>query len=97
MQTTKEYINLLKRHSAILQQQYNMSSLIIFGSVARGEQNKDSDVDVLVDLPASLRLIGGANDYLEHILGCRVDMVRRHNNLTPFFLKQVERDGIKIF
>ena len=37
------------------------------------------------------------NDYLEEITGRHVDMIRRHKNLTPFFLKQVERDGVRIF
>ena len=41
--------------------------------------------------------VGGANDYLEDLLGCHVDMIRNHNRLTPFFRKQVERDGITIF
>ena len=74
-----------------------MTSMSLFGSVARGEQTEGSDVDVLVDMPATLRGVGGANDYLEDLLGCHVDMIRNHNRLTPFFRKQVERDGITIF
>ncbi|MBO6074222.1 MAG: nucleotidyltransferase domain-containing protein [Paludibacteraceae bacterium] len=69
----------------------------LFGSVARGEQGADSDVDVLVDMPPKYYEACAANDYLEDILQCRVDMVRRHDRLTPFFIKQVERDGIRIF
>ena len=65
----------------------------LFGSAARGEQTENSDVDVLVDMPATLRGVGGANDYLENLLGCHVDMVRNHKHLTPFFRKQIERDG----
>jgi predicted nucleotidyltransferase len=69
----------------------------LFGSVARGEHTENSDVDVFVEMPATLRGVGGANDYLEHITGTHVDMILKHSNLTPFFLKQVERDGIRIF
>jgi len=97
MKSTQEYIQLLKAHAPILRDRYGMTSMLLFGSAARGEQHADSDVDVLVDMPPTLRAVGGANDYLENLLGCHVDMVRNHGHLTPFFKKQVERDGITIF
>ena len=97
MRSTQEYIKLLQAHAPILHERYGVTSMSLFGSVARGEQKENSDVDVLVDMPASLRDVGGANDYLENLLGCHVDMVRNHGHLTPFFRKQVERDGITIF
>ena len=97
MKTTKEYITLLKQHAPILQDRYGVTSMSLFGSVARGEHRDGSDVDVLVDMPPLLRAVGGANDYLEDLLGCHVDMVRNHKHLTPFFKKQIERDGITIF
>jgi hypothetical protein len=97
MKSTQEYITLLKQHAPLLKSRYGMTSMSLFGSVARGEQTEGSDVDVLVDMPATLRGVGGANDYLEDLLGCHVDMIRNHNRLTPFFRKQVERDGITIF
>ena len=97
MKTTQEYIDLLTQHAPILKEQYGMTSLSLFGSVARGQQREDSDVDVLVDMPPKFYEACAANDYLENLLDCHVDMVRRHNRLTPFFLKQVERDGIRVF
>ncbi|MBR0296088.1 MAG: nucleotidyltransferase family protein [Paludibacteraceae bacterium] len=97
MKTTQEYIDLLRLQIPILRKRYGMTSMSLFGSVARGEQHEDSDVDILVDMPASLRSVGGANDYLEQLLGCHVDMVRNHGHLTPLFRKQIERDGITIF
>ncbi|MBQ9522991.1 MAG: nucleotidyltransferase family protein [Paludibacteraceae bacterium] len=97
MKSTQEYISTLKQHAPILRDRFGMTAMSLFGSVARGEQNENSDVDVLVDMPPTLRAVGGANDYLEQILGCHVDMIRNHNRLTPFFRKQVARDGITIF
>lgn len=97
MKSTQEYITLLKEHAPVLRDKYGMTSMSLFGSVARGEQKEDSDVDVLVEMPSTLRAVGGANDYLEQITGKHVDMIIRHRNLTPFFLKEVERDGVRIF
>jgi uncharacterized protein len=49
----------------------------VFGSVARGEDTDDSDIDILVDLDAGVGLIGliGLGRELEEILGRRVDVV----------------------
>ena len=97
MRTTQEYIATLKQHAPILRERFGMKSMSLFGSVARGKHTEDSDVDVFVDMPVTLRGVGGANDYLEQITGKHVDMIVKHRNLTPFFLKEVERDGVRIF
>ncbi|MDT4894210.1 MAG: uncharacterized protein QOE97_3245 [Pseudonocardiales bacterium] len=49
----------------------------VFGSVARGEDRPDSDVDLLVDLPQDMGLIGlgRARADLERILDARVDLI----------------------
>jgi len=97
MKSTEEYIETLRRHAPILRERYGMTSMRLFGSVARGEQREDSDVDVLVDLPPKFHNACAANDYLEEVLGCHVDMIRNREGLTPFFRRQVQRDGITIF
>lgn len=49
----------------------------VFGSVARGEADHESDVDFLVDLEPgrSLLDLGGLQMDLEALLGCQVDVV----------------------
>ena len=49
----------------------------VFGSVARGEANSESDIDFLVDLGPNRSLfdLGGLLADLEDLLGCRVDVV----------------------
>ena len=53
------------------------SNLRVFGSVARGEEHDDSDIDLLVDHPASTGLLGLARlqKELSNILGTTVDLV----------------------
>ena len=97
MKSTQEYIAILTEHAPILREQFGMTAMTLFGSVARGCQKEGSDIDVLVDMPPKYYEACAANDYLEIVTGCPVDMIRRHHNLTPFFLKQVEKDGIRIF
>lgn len=49
----------------------------IFGSFARGEEKKNSDVDILVELPSNVSLLGmvGLQTKLENVLGRSVDLV----------------------
>jgi predicted nucleotidyltransferase len=53
------------------------SNLRIFGSVARGDDNPDSDVDFLVDFEASRSLVDVAGLILDlqEILGVPVDVI----------------------
>lgn len=34
--------------------------------------------------------------YLEALLGCPVDIIRKHQHLNPFLLKEIEREGIEV-
>lgn len=49
----------------------------VFGSVARKEADRESDIDFLVELEPgrSLLDLGGLQMGLESLLGCRVDVV----------------------
>ena len=56
---------------------YDARDVRVFGSVARGEDDRESDVDFLVGLETgrSLLDLGGLQMELEELLGCRVDVV----------------------
>ena len=44
MKTSQEYIDLIRTHQSELQQQFGITSMRLFGSVARGEQREGSDI-----------------------------------------------------
>ena len=75
---------------------FGVRSLRLFGSVARNEQHETSDVDIFVDMDPDLFQLIGLKEYLENLLGCDVDIVRKHRNNNEFLLKQIEKDGIDI-
>jgi len=56
---------------------YGAYNVRVFGSVARGEADAESDVDLLVDMESSRSLfdLGGLLTDLEDLLGCNVDVV----------------------
>lgn len=56
---------------------HGITNVRVFGSVARGDDRPDSDIDLLADLPDGLGLVGlgQARSDLERILDARVDLV----------------------
>lgn len=55
---------------------YGVTNVRVFGSVARGEDGPDSDVDLLADLPPGITLVRLARlrEELSAALGARVDV-----------------------
>ena len=53
-------------------------------------------MDVFVEMEPDLFRIIGLKEFLENLLGCSVDVVRKHRNNNEFLLKQIEKDGIDI-
>ncbi len=64
-----EILRVASRHGA--------SDVRVFGSVARGDADRESDIDFLVELETgrSLLDLGGLQMELESLLGRRVDVV----------------------
>ena len=94
----KQYIEILKQCSPKLRDDYGITSLRLFGSIARNEQREDSDVDVFVEtVTPNPFLLMEAKEYLEEHTGCRVDIIRNHRNLNPRLKKRIEKDGVVIF
>ncbi len=64
-----EALEVLARHG--------LSNPRVFGSVARGDENPESDVDLLVDIPEGVGLVtlGRCQAELEALLGAPVDLV----------------------
>ncbi|MDP3025493.1 MAG: nucleotidyltransferase family protein [candidate division Zixibacteria bacterium] len=89
MREIKELKEIIKQHRQELEQRFKVKTIAIFGSYARGEQTKESDVDVLVEFsgPVGFLFIHLA-DYLEEILGVKVDLI------TPEAIKPNRRKYI---
>ena len=79
MKTSSEIERILRKNIQSLKKDYNLNSLGIFGSFVKGEQNEDSDLDILVDFEKPiglLKFIKLEND-LSKIIGIKVDLVMK--------------------
>jgi len=72
---------------------HDVANLRVFGSVARGEDRPDSDLDLLADLPPGMGLLGlgRVQADLEAVLGSRVDLVPA-GDLKPGVSARAKRD-----
>lgn len=73
----------------------------LFGSVARGEENEKSDIDILFvpdrsGGPFTLFTMGGMYMDLRKLLGREIDLVE-DGTLRPYAVENVERDKILIY
>lgn len=91
------YVKKLGENKLYLQEHYGVSDLGIFGSYTRGEQNKKSDIDVLVDFdePISLLRFIDLERHLCNLLGRKVDLVMR-SALKPRIGKRILKEVIYI-
>ena len=68
----------------------------IFGSYARGEQKKKSDVDVLVKYPKGLGFgFAGIQLELEEKLGKKVHLVT-YNSIHPLLKERISNEEVRI-
>jgi len=79
---------------------YPIARAGLFGSVVRGDNNVDSDIDILVEfLPsASLSLfdITGIKLELEQLLGNKVDLVQ-YKNIKPLLKPYIIPSEVRIY
>ena len=68
----------------------------IFGSFARGEQNKKSDIDILIDPPKGMRLeYVSLGLELKEKLGRRVDLLT-YNSIHPYLKERILSEEVRI-
>jgi len=95
MNTTDTYLTLLREFKQQHAAEYGITRIGIFGSVARGEQTGSSDIDIYYEGKSmGLKSLVEFPMALEKLFGVPVDVVRRHGNLRPSFLKRIEQDII---
>ncbi|HHT9132744.1 MAG TPA: nucleotidyltransferase family protein [Candidatus Tripitaka californicus] len=92
MKTLKEIKTLLKQHKEELRKRFKVKEIGIFGSYVRDEQEKNSDLDVLVEFEedAKLSLIEFIHlqNLLSDLLGVKVDLVEK-KCLKPYIGRRI--------
>ncbi len=84
----EELLEILARYPMV-------SNVRIVGSVARGEDTENSDIDILLDASpgATLFDIGGLREDLVDVLGVPVDIISSGGRMHEYMRMAIERDA----
>ena len=88
----------LEEYLPEIREQFGIQTLAIFGSVSRGEDTPDSDVDILDEFrpgEATLAHLVGLGDFLEERLGRKVDLVAARA-LSPYIRDEVIAEAVYV-
>ena len=95
MKKLEEIKKTIANHKREVENIFKVKQIGIFGSFVRNEQESDSDLDILVEFrePIGLFQFIDLEEYLERVLGIKVDLVSK-KALKPYIgaqiLKEVE-------
>ncbi len=95
-------MNLSKENKLVLQQFFSnkpVKKAYVFGSYARNEANKDSDIDIMVELdydqPLGMKFFSFQPE-LEDLLNMKVDLVTS-DGLSKYIRPIIDNDKIMIY
>jgi predicted nucleotidyltransferase len=92
--------DLLKKHKENIRKiatNHGILSIKVFGSFARGENNIDSDIDLLVELEPKRSLLDmiAMKHELEDLMKRKVDVVTA-NGISPYLVKQIMEEAVQL-
>jgi len=88
----EQILHVLAEQKELLEQKYFVKRIGVFGSFARNEANKKSDIDFIVEFDAPLSLYiknrYSLSDYLQSLFKRDVDLANP-NSLKPFYKNEI--------
>jgi predicted nucleotidyltransferase len=84
MQYIDRIKEIIEKHKQEIREKYHVSEIGVFGSYIRGEQEEDSDIDILVSFEKPIGFVKfmRLEFYLSELLGNKVDLVTK-DSLKP--------------
>lgn len=92
--TKYDVLHYLKEHYQEFKNQYNVEMIGLFGSYARDEATPESDIDIFVKMKPNMFDMIAIKEQIEEDLHTKVDIIREHKNIKPFFLEMIHKDLI---
>lgn len=91
------YIDLLRQFVIRYGNEYGITKIGIFGSIARGTDDNDSDIDIFYEgQPIGLLDSRDLKTHLENYFKRPVDLVRNHKYINPTLLKYIHSEIIYV-
>ena len=88
-------LNKMKPAIIRILKKYNVKKAGIFGSYARNENKKGSDVDILIEVDGSLLKVIEIEQELEEKLHKKVDLLT-YGGINPLLRQRIIKEAVKI-
>ena len=97
MKKLNELKKILQDHKSSLKDEFGVIEIGLFGSYTKGNQKKDSDVDILVEFEKAIDLFTYVHlkNHLSDLLGVNVDLVAK-KALKPKIGKRILSETVYI-
>lgn len=88
---------LLKKKSIPILKRYDVSRAAVFGSFARNQMRRNSDIDILIDIKKNISLLDfvGLKLEIEEVLGKKVDLVE-YETIKPLIKERIIKEQLVI-
>ena len=87
----------MRDYKARSAEKYGIETLGLFGSVARGEQNEKSDIDVCIRLKKPDFFVRMAiKEELEHLFHTEIDLVPIFETMRTLLRNNIKQDAIYV-
>lgn len=97
MKTSQEILSFLRNNKSLLRERFHVIKIGIFGSYARNQQNKDSDIDLLVEFEENtsnlFELKQQLKEFFRENLNTEVDICRE-KYIKPRFKKAILKETL---
>jgi uncharacterized protein len=91
----KKNINKIKKPIIEILKKHGVKKASIFGSYARGEEKKNSDIDILIEIEGSLLKVIKVEMELEKKLRKKIDLLT-YGGINPLLKEYILKDEIRI-
>lgn len=84
----------LRNYQAEFERLYGVTKIGVFGSIARNETHKNSDIDVVVEMrKPNLFYRVHIKETLEKVFKCPVDVIRYREKMNHYLKARIDRDA----
>jgi len=90
----EDILKYLEEHKPEFERKFGIRKIGLFGSYARDNHHRESDIDIVVELekPDLLTLVG-IKQTIEEQLNMKVDIVRYRDRMNQLLKKRIDRDA----
>ncbi len=98
----KDILNIIDEYIKEIKKHYNITSIILFGSYAKGTENEDSDIDIAVisddfeDIYDSMAVLMGMTWDIDARIEPHPIKKKDFDEESDYFIKEVIETGIKV-